>query len=90
MQGKQIAALLDQISERWDDNVFISTDGSQFDSTRNKHLRQLDIECFDFFLVDLLDFMQIPKFAQVNIINIMHQIDHRFILKLNSLNKLIN
>jgi len=52
MPGKEISKLFDVQSERYKDNIFISTDGSQFDSTRSRPLRELDIACFEFFLED--------------------------------------
>lgn len=88
--GSDIATLLDHSSEELGDNVFIATDGSQFDSTRSRPLRELDIACYDFYLEEQLDFMQIPKFAQFNLIRIMRQIDHEFIMRLQGHNGLIN
>lgn len=37
MKATDIVKILDGYCSKWADNIFISTDGSQFDSTRNRH-----------------------------------------------------
>jgi hypothetical protein len=83
MPAKEIVQVLDNICERIPDNLFISADGSQFDSTRNKYLRQLDIDAYDFYLTDLLNMMNIPMVAYDTLTRILHQISHHFELKMS-------
>lgn len=77
-KAEEIVKLLDDFVEKNFNNNFISTDGSQFDSTRNKYLRQLDIESFSFYENDQLNFLQLPPSTHKCILSMLHQIDHPY------------